>query len=82
MHTTKPSQPAFKKGTYRHNKTGNLYRALGLALDTEHEGIWLVVYAPLYESDVEYFARPYDMFTGYVELGGKTVPRFEKISDV
>ena len=74
-----PTQPALEKGLYRHNKTGNMYRVLGLALDTEHEDVWLVIYQPLYAHTIEYFARPYTMFTEDVELHGKMVPRFQKV---
>lgn len=68
-----------KKGIYRHNKTGNLYQVLGEALQTENSEI-LVVYKPLKKADYELFVRPVAMFSGLVEIDGKTVPRFEKIA--
>lgn len=74
--------PTIEKGTYRHNKTGNLYEVLGVALQTETDEP-LVIYRPLYEHDFAYklFARPYDMFVEMVELNGKKQPRFEKIEE-
>lgn len=73
MHTIEP-------GTYRHSKKGKLYVVLGVALQTETEE-QLVIYKPLYESEFELFARPYDMFIEQVEINGQVVPRFEKIAD-
>ncbi len=64
------------KGVYRHNKSGQLYEVIGLALQTETEEK-LVIYKPLYESDHELFARPEAMFIEVVNIGGKNVPRFE-----
>jgi hypothetical protein len=72
--------PQLKKGTYRHNKSGNLYQVIGVAIDTETQQT-LVVYSPLYEHDFrfELFARPYQMFVEQVELEGRSVPRFEYV---
>ena len=71
--------PSIERGTYRHNKSGRFYEVLGgVALQTE-TGEALVVYKPLYESEHELFARPYDLFTGFVEVDGKKVRRFEKV---
>lgn len=67
-------------GTYRHNKKGQLYEVLGIALQTETDE-QLVIYKPLYESEFELFARPYAMFTEHVEIDGQMVPRFEKVAD-
>lgn len=73
---------SIEKGTYRHNKSGKLYEVLGVAQQTE-TGEQLVIYRPLYEHvfGYELFARPYEMFIEIVELDGKKIPRFEKISD-
>lgn len=38
----------------------------------------LVLYKPLYESRYDIFARPYEMFTGEVQVDGETRHRFEK----
>lgn len=75
-----PDLPTIEKGAYRHNKSGNLYEVLGVALDSEQLSP-LVIYAPQYNSKYELCARPYDMFIETVELDGKSMPRFEKIND-
>lgn len=72
--------PDIEKGVYRHNKKGLLYRVIGTALQTETEEL-LVVYKPLYESEYEFFARPYTMFIEEVALNGEMKPRFEKINE-
>lgn len=69
-----------EKGVYRHSKTGNLYEVIGAALHTENKEI-LVIYKPLYESEYELFARPEAMFLEMVELDGKVMPRFEKLTE-
>lgn len=70
-------QIELEKGRYRHSKSGRLYEVIGVALQTETNEP-LVIYKPLYESDQEFFARPYDMFVGNVELDGGVKPRFER----
>lgn len=72
--------PSLATGTYRHNKSGNLYQVLGVALETESDQA-VVVYKPLYahEFGYELFTRPYEMFVEMVELNGRTQPRFEKV---
>jgi len=72
--------PELEKGTYRHNKTGHLYEVIGVALHTETDEP-LVVYRPLYESEYEFFVRPYAMFVENVEINGLMVPRFELIDE-
>ena len=67
------------KGTYRHGKSGKLYKVIGLALETETAEL-LVIYRPLYENEYELFARPVSMFTETVVLDEKSVPRFQKIT--
>ena len=67
-------------GIYRHNKTGKLYEVLGVAHQTEG-GEPLVIYRPLYESEFELFARPYDMFIEVVAIDGGLMPRFVKVPD-
>jgi hypothetical protein len=74
------SLPNIEKGRYRHNKSGKLYRVIGMALHTESEEP-LVIYQPLYNSEFQFFARPYKMFDGEVEVDGVTVRRFERIGD-
>lgn len=70
--------PTIEKGVYRHNKKGNLYEVLGVALQTETDEA-LVIYRPLEQNEYELFARPYAMFTELVVLNGQTMPRFEKV---
>lgn len=72
--------PTIQKGTYRHNKKGQLYEVIGVALQTETNDP-LVIYRPLYENEYKLFARPYEMFTEEVEINGQQVPRFEKLDD-
>lgn len=68
--------PSLKKGTYRHNKTGDLYEVIGVALQTESEQP-LVIYRPLKKGEYELFARPHGSFVGLVNINGQTMPRFE-----
>ena len=69
---------SIEKGMYRHNKSGQSYEVLGVALQTETDEP-LVIYRPLYESEIELFARSYAMFVEDVELDGEMMPRFEKV---
>lgn len=66
-------------GIYEHYK-GNRYEVIGAGKDTETEAD-VVIYRPLYESDVLYWVRPYAMFTDTVTMGELTVPRFKKVND-
>ncbi len=72
------TRPVIEKGVYRHSKTGNLYEVIGVALHTE-TGEFQVIYISRSQSEYEFFARPYDMFTGLIQLDGKKVPRFVKL---
>ena len=69
-----PAEP--KPGLYRHYK-GNEYRVIGLARHTETEET-LVVYQALYGAR-GLWVRPAVMFAEQVEIGGRRVPRFERI---
>jgi hypothetical protein len=69
--------PYIEPGTYEHYK-GNEFEVVGIALDSENLQP-LVVYKPLYESKVAFWARPYDMFIGTVLIDGAEVIRFKKI---
>lgn len=71
-----PTEP--RPGLYRHYK-GNEYRVLGLARHSETREP-LVVYDALY-GERGRWVRPAGMFTETVELGGRRVPRFERIGD-
>ena len=72
----KPVEP--RPGLYRHYKD-NPYRVRDLALHTETNE-WMVVYEALY-GDGGLFVRPAAMFVETVEVGGRRVPRFERVGD-
>ena len=80
MSNNEPDLPKLEKGKYRHNKTGNLYEVIGVALHSE-QVLPVVVYKPLYDSKYELCVRPYEVFVDSVVLNGKTVRRFEKINN-
>jgi hypothetical protein len=66
-----------KSGTYRHSKTGKLYRVLGVAKHSETLED-LVVYETLYRNPTsKLWVRPVKMFLEKVEVDGKKVPRFK-----
>jgi hypothetical protein len=74
-----------KLGKYRHYKSKtNLYQVLGLAKHSETEEE-LVIYKPLYTNDFlpegMFMVRPYKMFFEDVVFEGKTIPRFEWVSE-
>jgi hypothetical protein len=69
--------PDIELGLYEHYK-GKRYEVVGVGLNTE-DHTPLVIYKPLYETKVEYWIRPYDMFLETVEIEGKVIPRFKKI---
>ena len=64
-------------GIYQHYK-GNMYEVCGVGIHTETLEP-LVVYKPLYESEVSFWIRPYEMFISKVNIDGKEIPRFKKI---
>ncbi len=79
------------KGFYRHYKhdpKGPLnnysYEVIGIGRNTE-EGTLTVLYRPLYDCawmpPANYQSRPLEMFMGTVTKDGKTMPRFEHITD-
>lgn len=72
--------PHIKKGKYKHSKTGGFYEVLGVALHTESNE-FLVVYRPVKSGEYEFFTRPYNIFIEEVVIDGKSVPRFQKVSD-
>ncbi|HRN90287.1 MAG TPA: DUF1653 domain-containing protein [Candidatus Saccharibacteria bacterium] len=71
--------PKLEPGIYEHYK-GNRYKVVGVGVDTETEQP-VVIYQPIYSSDVSFWVRPYDMFVGTVDVGGNMIPRFKKIVD-
>lgn len=71
--------PTIIPGRYRHYK-GNLYDVIGVGEDTETEET-VVIYRPLYKSDVDYWVRPLVMFCDTVIVEGLSVPRFTRIDN-
>ena len=78
MFMNDPEPKHIEHGTYQHVKSGKRYEVLGVSLETETNEQH-VIYKPLYKSEFELFARPYDMFIETVEINGETRPRFERI---
>jgi len=71
--------PLIEAGVYEHYK-GKLYEVVGVGLDSETTKP-VVIYVPLYETNVPFWVRSYEMFLGYVEVDGTKLKRFEKISE-
>lgn len=70
------SRAELEPGIYKHSKTGNLYRVIGVAKPSETLEE-LVVYEALYDNpDSRLWIRPTAMFTETVEINGQKVPRF------
>ena len=70
-----------KLGKYRHSKTGNFYRVIGVAKHSE-TGEDFVVYECIYENPKsKLWVRPLKMFLEEVEINGKKVHRFEYVGD-
>jgi hypothetical protein len=69
-----PPLPALPTGRYRHYKGGE-YEVIGVARHSESQEP-VVVYRPLY-NDTGWWVRPFEMFTGTVEIDGSVRPRFE-----
>lgn len=65
--------------TYKHSKSGNLYKVHFVAKHSETLED-LVVYETLYENPTSTFwVRPLSMFLETVEINGKKVPRFKLV---
>ncbi|MBI2409799.1 DUF1653 domain-containing protein [Candidatus Kaiserbacteria bacterium] len=65
-----------KPGIYEHYK-GKRYRVIGVGKHCETLED-LVIYEALYENEVsKLWARPFEMFTGEVEVNGRRVTRFK-----
>lgn len=71
--------PKIEPGIYEHYK-GKRYEVIGVAMHSEDLQPY-VIYKPLYESESEYWIRPYDMFFETVTIDGETVPRFKKVEE-
>jgi hypothetical protein len=74
-----PPLPACPPGRYRHYKGGE-YEVMGVARHSETLEP-LVIYRPLYNAS-GLWARPHAMFFGMVEVDGRVLPRFAKITAV
>lgn len=71
-----PALPQLAPGRYRHYKGGE-YEVMAVARHSETlEAV--VVYRPLY-NDSGWWVRPYEMFTGTLEVGGVVRQRFERM---
>lgn len=68
----------FKKGKYRHFK-GNLYEVVDLVHHSETQEP-LVLYRALY-GDRGLWVRPLELFFETIEREGKTLLRFEPVSE-
>jgi hypothetical protein len=71
-------QQVIAPGTYRHYK-GHDYEVIAVGKHTETEED-VVIYRPLYPSDVQYWVRPYEMFCSNVIVEGVQVQRFTRVS--
>lgn len=78
MSSLKPKK--LEKGLYRHNKTGHIYKVLGVGIDTESDE-QMVIYCrhDLQYGEPEYYLRPYEMFIELVVISGQSLPRFERV---
>jgi hypothetical protein len=73
---------------YKHEPDGTFndhaYEVVGLARNTEDDAFY-VMYRPLYDSSyigkANVFVRPLGMFMEEVTALGKSLPRFEQITD-
>jgi hypothetical protein len=70
--------PTLRPGKYRHFK-GNEYEVIGVARHSETQEP-MVVYRPLY-ADSGLWVRPLAMFTETLIHDGKSLPRFQFLSD-
>ncbi len=81
---------------YKHDPKGPVnnyaYEVLGVSSHTEEDGVWFVIYRPLYAEAGVYQAsrklgvpcfdsRPVEMWLEEVEKDGVKIPRFRKITD-
>ena len=70
--------PFVEAGIYEHYK-GKQYEVVGVGLDSETLKP-VVVYMPLEKTTVPFWVRPYEMFLEFIEVDGKMVQRFKKVS--
>ena len=68
-------------GTYRHSKSGKLYKVIGVAKHSETLEE-LVVYETLYDNPrSKLWVRPKTMFEETVIIDGNSLPRFQYIGE-
>lgn len=76
---------------YKHDPAGELnnyaYEVMGVGHHTEAEGVYMVVYRPLYEAFVYvngkmFDIRPLEMFMEKVEKNGVAQDRFTRITNL
>jgi hypothetical protein len=72
-----PPLPHIALGRYRHYKGGE-YEVLGVARHSETMEAQ-VVYRPIY-NDSGWWVRPFEMFTGTLEVDGVVRQRFEQVA--
>jgi len=76
---------------YKHDPSKSInnyaYEVTGVGCHTEQENTFVVMYRPLYREALVYQIgglfdiRPLEMFMQEVKKEGKTIPRFQKITD-
>jgi len=64
---------------YQHYYNKLFYELISYKVLSQEE-IRLVLYAPLYESDTQFFTRPIGEFFEKVSMDGKMVARFTKVN--
>ncbi len=70
-----------KLGKYQHSKTGNYYRVIGVAKNSETLEEF-VVYEALYENPTsKLWIRPIKMFSEKVDINCKKLPRFKFVGE-
>ncbi len=70
-----------KLGKYQHSKTGNYYKVLGVAKNSETLEEF-VIYEALYDNpESKLWIRPLKMFLEEVKIDGKKVSRFQFIEE-
>ena len=70
-----------KIGIYKHYKTGNFYKVMGVGKHSESLED-LVFYEALYDNKLsKLWARPLKMFEESVEKDGKQIKRFEFVKE-
>ena len=73
-----PALPVLPLGIYQHYK-GPRYQVYGVARHSETLDA-LVVYRPMY-GEQALWVRPFDMFTGTVQVDGVAQPRFAWVGE-